>query len=409
MAIAKMIPNEIFYVSVCSLGFLDFLSYSLPTVLYPQLAETRGMDSFDIAVVFTLCTFGKFFGAFISADLLARYSEKSLLIAMLIFGNFGKFAFGCIEFFDDETSFIILSIMSRIIVGFSTGVLIAILYSIISNTWPNELMSRISWFEISQAIAVGIGPPLASLLYNFGGFFVVFAIFAIVTLSAGLVLVWKCTGNFTNKVEEKKKKPLSIVKAFFTLRILALILFQTVIYSSLLVISSQYELHIIDLGGTVTLAAWLYSLNMVGYVLALFIVAKLLKSGQNAIFMFTGSIMNVAALFFQGPDPIFGIEDSVTKFILIGIALAVSGLGEGLCLIVLVAEYINELNQRFPGEPQLCNDLSGGLFAIGFTLGEFCGQMVGGVLMEFFGYYDPIRYYAFALFGFLVLLACYEI
>ena len=376
-------------ITICLMAFLDFTGYGLPITLYPAIALERGLTSTWTGVVFGLFPFGGFFTSCLAGKMMRYYKKENLLLIFLVGTCSSKFLFGCVYYIDDSTTFLLVSIVSRLTLGFSFTAFQTVSISLIPETWPNEIVEKLSYYELFLNCGLISGPLLGSFISYFLNFFWVFTILAIFHLVVGLFGILKFL-KIEGIAQFMEDKPALDMKKMLTDSTLIIqFLFQSLFLGSVMFISSGFENHIIyDLDSSQLVCALIYSLNMIGFCISLIIVNKIYKTNDDKRGWFMlGSIMIIVFNNLFGPDPFLMIGDNTNSLICIGVAFFMVGISQGMIAVLLVPEYKDILRVLFPdAAEELLMDMAPALYLSAYSLAECANAIIGGIIIDNLGY-----------------------
>ena len=184
------------------------------------------------------------------------------------------------------------------------------------------------------------------------------------------------------------KKSLDMHKIISSSTLMIQFFFQSLFLGSVMFISSGFENHVIDLGGSQGLCSCIYVLNMIGFSISLLFVNKIYKQGDNRKgFFLLGSITIIFFNNFFGPDPFLNIRDADVQLIWVAVAFFMIGIGQGCIAVLLVPEYKDVLRTIFPDEPEeLLMDMSPALYLSAYSLAEFANSIIGGYVIDALGF-----------------------
>jgi len=392
--------------TICLMVFLDFTGYGLPITLYPQIALARGLNSTWVGVVFGLFPFGGFFTSCLAGKIMRFYKKDRLLLIFLLGTVASKFVFGCVYYIEDSTTFLVVSIVSRLTLGFSFTAFQTVSISLIPETWPDQIVEKLSYYELFLNCGLISGPLIGSAISYFLNFFWVFAILSLFHLIFGLLGIFKFLKIEGIKQFMDEKKSLAMSKIIGDSTLMIQFFFQSMFLGSVMFISSGFENHIIDtLGSTQAMAAGIYTLNMIGFCISLLIVNKIYKTNENRKGWFLlGSIMVIIFNNLFGPDPFLGITNQNTALICVAIAFFMVGVSQGMIAVLLVPEYKDILRVIFPDEPEeLLVDMAPALYLSAYSLAEFANSIIGGIVIDDLGFVWTSVVYSLALCVYFVI------
>lgn len=376
-------------ITICLLVFLDFTGYGLPVTLYPAIALAHGLNSTWTGVVLGLFPFGGFFTSCLAGKVMRFYKKEKLMIIFLVGTCISKFIFGAVYYITDSNWFLLVSVVSRLTLGFCFTAFQTISISLIPETWPNQVVEMLSYYELFLNCGLIAGPLLGSLIAYFLNFFWVFAIFSVFHFVVGLfgIIKFLRIEGISQFLEERKSLELSKMLSDSTL--MTQFFFQSLFLGSVMFISSGFENYIIDdLGGSQTLCALIYCLNMFGFCISLLIVNKIYKiTPKRKGWFLIGSIMIIVFNNLFGPDPFLGITDTNDEIICVSVAFFMVGVSQGMIAVLLVPEYKDILRVIFPNEPEeLLMDMAPALYLSAYSLAEFANSIIGGIIIDEIGY-----------------------
>lgn len=376
-------------ITICVLVFFDYTGYGLPVTLYPQIALAHGLDSTLTGVVLGLFPLGGFFISCLTGKVMRFYRKDKLLIFFLVGTCISKFVFGCVYFIDDENWFLVVSILSRLTLGFCFTAFQTICISLIPEAWPNQIVEMLSYYTLFLNCGLIAGPILGSLIAYFLNFFWVFTIFTAIHFVIGMFGILKFLKIEGISQFLEKRKSLEFSKILGDSTVMILFLFQTLFFGSILFISSGFENYIIyDLGGTQSLCAGIYCLNMIGFCISLFAVNKIKNANaKKKILFLLGSLGIIVFNNLFGPNPLFGIKDTQDELICVALGFFMVGVCHGLMAVLLVPEYKDILRVIFPNDAEeLIVDMAPALYLSAYSLAEFANAIVGGIIIDEIGY-----------------------
>ena len=143
------------------------------------------------------------------------------------------------------------------------------------------------------------------------------------------------------------------------------------------------QFRLIDLGVDPAYAGLFFALDLVGYIGVSLIFSRIPKEKKNLNFLvYLSMLLAVFGLFFLGTIHVIGLRDSLVPFI---IGITINGTAGALCINNSVAAMINILNLTYSTRGELVNNISSGIFAACFSLGEMLGPIWGSVLTSVSG------------------------
>lgn len=393
-------------ISVCLMSYLDFSGFGLPITLYPQVSSSRGWSSVLTGFVLGIFPFGGFFNSFLTGKIMRFYKKHNMLLMFLTITCLSKLLFGLVYFIEDPYIFLILSIVSRFLWGFSFSGYQTCSISIIPEVWPDSIINKLSLNDLFINSGLISGPLIGSLINYFFDFFWVLAIFSSIHFFLGIFVILKYLKIDAIATFANSKPTLSLKRISKNMDVMTQFFFQTLFLGSILWISSDFENHIIDdLGGTQTICACIYILDMVGFCTSLIIINKIFKAKVNRKKCFLlGSIISIIFNNLLGPAFFLGITNNTTGLACVSIAFYMLGLSHGMIAVISIPFYKELLESVFTEDPpELLVDMASGLFFAAYSLSEFVNSLVGGIVIEELGYnYASVVYSLILIVYFLI-------
>lgn len=367
-------------------------AFSAPILLFPNLASSRSLSTFEIAVVFSAFPMGAFPSSLIIGKLMRFYRKDKLLLILNMISALARFSFGLLDFIDDSRTFFIVAIFVQLVIGIGEGSLIPIIFSLIPDLFPEEIMVKFGILEIWGTIGLILGCPLASGLYGIFGYFGVFTIMSSINLISGMFIIicFLRTDEIVSfKTEEKKAFPMKTAlfgNKWVLLNFFYLFTFNLPAY----IIIPGYQAFsaslTADLTESLLISAIIYSVSLVGMVIGVFGIKTFDVKSYEKRMMFIFGILIMTVLMFYGPDPVFEITDNTTAIIIVSFSFILAGISMEVIFLIISKEIINELLVVFPNEKELCSDFATGMYTACFTLDQFFGPLLGSFLNFYFGY-----------------------
>lgn len=380
--------KNIFFIFLNFYSLLVFSSYSTPTLLLPIVSADKSVSSMMLALIFSAFPIGAFPASIAIGKLMRFYKKDKLLLIFNTISSLSRLSIGLLYYVDDPTTFVIIGFIARMATGIAEGSLIPITYSFIPELFPDEMMVKYGILEIWGSVGIIIGSPLSSILYESFGYFAVFCIMASINLFVGMfIIIYFLRSDEIVRFKDSSKNSLPMKQALFSNSAVILnFLYLFFFFFPNFMIQTGFETYFETLTSNLYISAFVYSLILVGMVLGVYAIKYFYKKEYEKRMLFIFGLTVIFALTFYGPDPSFGITDSTTKIILIGIAFLIAGIAIEVIFLIITKALINDLLQVFPGEKELCADFANGLFTASFTLDQFLAPLVGDVLNETVGY-----------------------
>lgn len=143
---------------------LSCTPYTMIATFLPNIASKHSLPFWLIGLIFSADPISGLIFAFILGKCMLRIGRKTTILIGLVFASLSMFVLSPLELVD-EYSFIVLSFMSRIFAGASTGCIMTAADSIIISDYPDKIDAMVGRLEGAIGIGLIIGPLIGVLLY----------------------------------------------------------------------------------------------------------------------------------------------------------------------------------------------------------------------------------------------------
>lgn len=380
--------KTLFFYSLNLYSLIVFSAYSTPILLLPSLAAQRSLSSFSVALILMSFPIGAFPSSLLIGKLMRFYKKSQLLMVFNALASVSRFCMGLLYYIDDPTYFMLFAFFSRLLTGISEGMLIPITYSFIPDLYPNDSMEKLGILEIWGSVGAVLGAPMATLIYSQLGYVMVFTIMSSINLVVGMFIISCVLDNFPFvSFDKSDKEMLPLKKAIFTNKEVLLAFFYIFIFHfPTYMIQTGFQNYMATLTDNLIVSAVIYSLILVGMIFGVVWIKYGHSQKFERITLKISGLLIILAVWFYGPDPVFGISDDTTKIILIGGSFLVVGAAVEVIFLIVTKVLRIELLVVFPGENELCADFANGLYLACYTLDELLAPMTGSILNNYLGY-----------------------
>ncbi|KAM6465752.1 MFS-type transporter SLC18B1 isoform 2-T2 [Liasis olivaceus] len=311
---------------------------------------------------------------------LVQIGAKFMFVAGMFVSGCVTILFGFLDNAPDGPVFIGLCFLVRAMdaVGFSAAGTAS--FSILINTFPQNIATAMGILEIFTGLGLVMGPPVGGFLYQSFGYEVPF----IVLGSATLLMVPLNMYILPNYDSVPKKD--SFLKLIVLPKVVILCLTIFGLSASLAFLDPTMSLFVLE---KFKLPAGYVGLVFLGLALSYSVTSPLLGFLSDKIpwlrkwLLIFGGLLTALCYFFLGPAPILHIESQLWLFILmlilIGFALAMVGMP-------LFPEMLSSAYENGFEEGLSLLGLVSGLFGALWALGSFVGPTLGGFLNEKVGF-----------------------
>ena len=144
--------------------FLSCTPYTMIATFLPDLASSHSLPLWMIGLMFSADPISSLFASMILGKTMFYIGRKTTVLIGLFLVSLSIFVLSPLEFLDRDT-FIILSFLSRVIAGASTGLIMTASDSIIMSDYPDKIDVMVGRLEGAIGIGLITGPLIGVLLY----------------------------------------------------------------------------------------------------------------------------------------------------------------------------------------------------------------------------------------------------
>ncbi|XP_007425995.1 MFS-type transporter SLC18B1 [Python bivittatus] len=367
-------------ISTASLNFSSMVCYSILGPFFPREAERKGVSSTIIGLIFGCFALFNFLTSLIMGKYLVQIGAKFMFVTGMFVSGCVTILFGFLDKAPDGPVFIGLCFLVRAMdaIGFSAAGTAS--FSILINTFPQNVATAMGILEIFTGLGLVMGPPIGGFLYQSFGYEVPF-----IALGSTTLLMVPLNMYILPNYDSVPKKD-SFLKLIVLPKVLILCLAIFGLSAGLAFLDPTMSLFVLE---KFKLPAGYVGLVFLGLALSYSVASPLLGFLSDKIpwlrkwLLIFGGLLTALCYFFLGPAPILHIESQLWLFILmlilIGFALAMIGMP--LFPEMLSCAYENGFEEGLS-----LLGLVSGLFGALWALGSFVGPTLGGFLNEKVGF-----------------------
>ncbi len=189
-----------------------FLSatYSMPFSIFPVVALDRQISLGMVGLIFSLFPLGSIIISLLFAKMMKIWGRVRLLIITSVLLGISTFIFGAIIYIEDNTTFIVIACVSRVIQGMACGGFCTVAYAIIALLYRDSILEKETYMVLFFTIGVAVGPVIGGVLYEHVNYEFPNYVFALISfLSIPMVLLIPSQADGT-KDENKKSTKIGI-------------------------------------------------------------------------------------------------------------------------------------------------------------------------------------------------------
>ena len=359
------------------------MAYSLPIPFFPQTALKRGIGDSMVGLIFGIFPVGSISISILFGKMMGRWGKQRLIVISIVILSLSNMMFGALDYIDDPVLFVTTAMITRVVQGLGVGGFSSIANAYMPVLYPDSVLQKISFMELSLILGVAAGPLLGGILYEIGGYEVPFfsaAIFYMI-IAIPILRILPEDHSFKNGA------PLSLRKVLFTRRYFLTLILVFNIGAGLTFIEPTIANHLsnefgLSPGGVGAIYS-IYSLFDIIICLFNIFVPRFQNSVQFKNWLLIGNLIHAVGLLLVGPEQLLGLPMSLW---VISVALALLGVATGYALPPAIPELIRLSEKIYPGEQERLSDMSAGFFAASIQSGQLMGPIVGGILVQNMGF-----------------------
>lgn len=344
--------------------FSTYLAYSLFPPYFPKVAQDeKGVDQQTVGFIMWFWYVGyAIFAIFISHILRFTGRKNATVVGLLMLALDFLLAALCTKI-EGKLLFVIAYSCIRFLHGVSQAFVQVTTYSIIATWFKDDIAKVVGIIEFSWGCGIALGPLIAEILFNIGGFVLplyVFSFFMLILCTfthfimsdtvegtdehnSQVIQVTQDSVNVNdNSIDEYQKEKISIfalfkyklfvfgvLSGFFNLTLYVLL--EPILTDRLTTLGVKEE----SLGQYFCIQPFVYSL------VSVFVDSMILKKIHKRVCLIIGFLIFTVGFLVTGPsDLLFFIEPSIP---LISIGLALLGIGCSLSFVPIFPEMIESV------------------------------------------------------------------
>ena len=144
----------------------------------------------------------------------------------------------------------------------------------------------------------------------------------------------------------------------------------------------------------------IFSINVLFYSLTLAFFSKLLAYGARSFWITIGGFITCSSFFLLGPEQSLGLPRQLW---IICLGCIIYGIGSALVLGPAMPEFLNLGLLVYPNDKEALGDMASGIYSSCWSLGEFIGPVLGGLLNDNVGFESGASGFAVAGLVYLVI------
>lgn len=196
--------------SIYSILVVTCCIYSLFLPFYPKLAQEKGLSLSGIGLMFSINPFANLISTLILGKYMVTIGRKLVLILGLIFSGLSLVFIAPLSLSNYE-SMIILTVLSRILVGLSISFTFISCTAIFATDYPGQAQIMIGRMEAAISIGFILGPQLGAIFYSLSLLYSCLTFSALTFIFA--LVFWRAIGELRlYKVQNEEISVISLCK-----------------------------------------------------------------------------------------------------------------------------------------------------------------------------------------------------
>ncbi|XP_076257050.1 MFS-type transporter SLC18B1-like isoform X1 [Rhynchophorus ferrugineus] len=375
--------------------FMSFCSMSIMSPFYPAVAMKKGMSETMSGFVFGYYALVVFLSSPVFGKILPKIGAKYIFIYGLFVSGISSIIFGLLDKVDSYVSFVVLSFFIRGLEALGSSAYSTAGYVLIINIFPDNAGAVRGLLETFVGLGMSAGPAVGGVLYTVGGFGLPFYVVGIATVLIACLNIFLL--EKPQKTDLEKSGSLMNLLKLPSVLITCLITIITSMTNSYL--DPTLEPHLRKFNLSPSQVGLMFLLLAATYGIFSPLVGWLTDKLKNYTWLMTSSLLcSSVTLLFLGPSPLFvWLDDSIWLNIVVLLALGV------FIAMSLMPTYQYILDSSMKNGFKEClgtHSVIAGLWSSVYSLGEVVGPVLGGALMEHFGF--PTVSTVFAALNFIV-------
>lgn len=196
-------------ITIYSSEILYNISYTVLSAFYPGIAEEHNISIWVLGIIFAISPFVSIPASFVVGKYMKKLGRKYVFIFGMILNTISMLII-VLAVYTNSVSFLLLSIISRIISGIGEGCTMNAAPCILMTESPGEMDKIITYFEVCSGLGLFLGPII-------GSFISLYSLSLVFVFAAGIYLVFTIMSVFFLKINDNilDSKSVSLLKIAF--------------------------------------------------------------------------------------------------------------------------------------------------------------------------------------------------
>ncbi|XP_071481859.1 MFS-type transporter SLC18B1-like [Diadema antillarum] len=374
-------PQILTFISLAITTLLDQVSFSVLAPFFPREAKNRGVSSLQVGLIFGAfalvnVVFSPIFGKY-----LPKLGAKFTFVAGIWIVAGCNILFGVCDGLTSPVEFIIFCYVIRSLAAVGTSACVTASMTIVANTFPDHVATTVGLLETFSGFGYMLGPVIGGLLYEVGGRdykvpFIALGCANLVCVFVNLILLP------STHCPEKQSSSITSFLRIPSVWPVGLVIF--VGSGAFGFLDPTLSLHVEVFTRSATIVGLLFLLAGGCYAISSPIWGYLAEQFKiSRLLVILGSIMSAVAFLLMGPSPLLDLPNELW---IICVSLFLAGVFVSASVIASFTDfYLAALKNDLPNDMSTQAVVSG-IYNSVYSLGNFVGPSVGGVMMDTYGF-----------------------
>lgn len=370
-------------VSLALVDFISFCSMSIMAPFFPKEAADKGMSETVSGFVFGFYAFIMFLSSPFFGKVLPSVGAKFLFMSGMFVAGVCNILFGALEYMTDNQHFTIFCFLIRGLEALGASAYSTASYVFVINTFPNNIGSVLGILETFVGLGMSIGPAVGGLLYSVGGFGLPFYTLGVVIVVIMPINCWLLKSDDQYTVSSKSP---SMLKLFMVPSVVITGLVIVVVSNTWAFLDPTLEPHLREFNLSAQHVGLIFLLFSALYGVFSPIWGWLADRVQNHwCMMVWGLLLCTVGLLLLGPTPLIPALKSELWLNLV--ALSILGMSVALTLLPTFQGVLSSSISEGGCVPALSTySVVAGVWSCCYSLGEVIGPVLGGALLQAYGF-----------------------
>lgn len=380
-------------ICLCFVHFFGNFSYLLMASFYTKEAQSRGVSSVLVGIVFSATPGTAFIVTLFMPSIYAFVRKKTVIAAGLASVAVSMGMLGVSTYLSGYP-FFVLGLGARVLGGVALCFVVTSDYCLVMSVYPDKAKQVISYLEMMAGVAAGIGSAAGAPVYSLWGPEVVFyCAGGLFLLSLGLVPFLE------EHNAEQGNEGLSMWTLMKSRRVSCDVGTLILVIVCFGMVEAYISVHLLSLGAPMEAIGLILGLIAAGYAVVSAILARMLEHFSAWLLMCIGVACSVIAMLLVAPPPY--ILPASPWIVTVGcFVLSVS---MALAFVPSIPHMLDvALSDGWKNDDSLADAL-GALGGGAFYLGETGGPLIGGGLLMGMSFADMSLLMAAVMAGWLAV------